>query len=115
MTLIVSGDDKALSLSTALSGGVERVGMVTAADSRAVAGAARYNIRIVDLTAVQDGDGNHHTKFAESGAVIKAIGHGLATDGSGGKAQPGVVTAITDIGESILSAPSAILGIPPQQ
>ncbi len=115
MTLIVSGDDKALSLSKALSGGVDRGGMVTANDSRVVAGAQHYNIRVIDLTAVEDGAGNHHTKFAESSAVIAAIGRGLATDGSGGKAPPGVVTAISDVGNSILSVPTAILGTSPQQ
>lgn len=115
ITLIVSGDDKALALSTKLAGGVERAGMLTAADSRVVAGAAQYNIRIVDLTGVQDGDGNHHSKFAESGAVIKAIGHGLAVDGSSGNAQPGVVTAIANIGDSLISAPGAILGVPQQK
>jgi esterase/lipase superfamily enzyme len=109
ISVLVSGDDKALALSTKLAGGVDRVGKVTASDSRAVAGAERYNLRVVDLTAVGDGDGAHHSKFAQSGAVIAAIGKGLATHGASAQAQPGVVSTLTEAGNSLLKVPTAIL------
>lgn len=115
ITIFVSGDDKALALSTALAGGVERAGMVTATDARAVAAAERYNLRIVDLTAISDGDGSHHSKFAQSGAVVAAIGRGLASEKGGTQAQAGVVSAVTEAGNSILKIPSAVLGGAPAQ
>ena len=109
MTILVSGDDKALALSTALAGGVERAGMLTADDARVVEGARRYNLRVVDLTNVQQGDGSHHSKFAQSDAVITALGKGLRHEG-GEQAQSGVVSAVTGVGNSLLKVPTAILG-----
>jgi esterase/lipase superfamily enzyme len=108
MTILVSGDDEALSLSTALAGGVDRAGSVTAADARVVAVAQRYNLRVFDLTAVDDGEGNHHSKYSKSGPVIAVIGKGLRKDASA-KSQSGVVSAITDLGNSLLKVPSAVL------
>lgn len=107
ITILVSGDDKALALSTALAGGVDRVGRVTAGDARAVAAAERYNLRVIDLTAVDDGHGNHHSKFAQSGSVIAAIGRGLASEAKI-KAQSGTATAVMEAGNSILQLPAAI-------
>ncbi len=110
MTVLVSGDDKALALSTALAGGVDRVGLVTAADARAVEGATKYDLNVIDLTNVDDGGGNHHSKYSKSSAVISAIGSGLQTKDAKAKSQSGVVTAVTNVGESLLKVPTAILG-----
>jgi esterase/lipase superfamily enzyme len=77
MTVLVSGDDKALGLSTWLAGGVDRAGRITAADARVIEGARKYNLRVIDLTAVDDGQGNHHSKYSKSAPVIAAIGMGL--------------------------------------
>ena len=109
MTVLVSSDDKALALSTALAGGVDRAGRVTAADARTIAAADRYNLRVFDLTAVDDGEDNHHSKYSKSGLVVAAIGKGLRKD-AGAQAQSGVVSAVTDVGNSLLKVPSAVLG-----
>lgn len=109
ITILVSGDDKALALSTALAGGVDRAGRVTANDARVLAAAKRYQLNVVDLTAVDDGQGNNHSKYSKSAAVIEAIGHKLEK-GSGGDTGPsGVVTAVTDVGNSLLKVPAAIV------
>lgn len=108
MTILVSGDDKALALSTALNGGVERVGMVAASEVRVLEGARRYNLRVIDLTNVQDtGDETHHNKFARSAPVIAAIGNGLASNNPN-KPQSGVVTAVTNVGNSLIKVPVSI-------
>ena len=108
MTILVSNDDKALALSTALNGGVERVGMVAARDVRVLEGARRYNLRVVDLTNVQDtGDQSHHNKFARSAPVIAAIGNGLASNNPN-KQKSGVVSAVTDVGNSLIKVPVSI-------
>ncbi len=114
ITVLISGDDEALSLSTMLGGGVDRAGMLTATDARAIEGAARYNLNVVDLTAVDDGSGNHHSKYSKSGAVMSAIGKALRTHDA--KTQPqqgGVVTTVTNVGESLLKVPAAIVGAAP--
>lgn len=113
ITVLVSGDDSALALSTALAGGVDRAGKITADDARAIEAAKRYNLRVVDLTAVDDGDGNHHSKYSKSAAVMAAIGKGLSKDkGNSGnsQAQVGVVTAVTNVGKSLLQIPAAVVG-----
>lgn len=113
MTVMVSGDDKALALSTMLSGGVVRVGQISATDPDIVAGAQRYNVRVVDLTRVGDDvSSNHHGKFAESSAVIRAIGRGLESPDK--PATPGVITALTNVGSSLVQVPAALIGVPQQ-
>jgi esterase/lipase superfamily enzyme len=109
ITVLVSGDDTALALSTKLAGGVDRAGRVTANDARAIEAAGRYNLRVVDLTNVDDGSGNHHSKYSKSGAVIAAIGKGLKNGGNV-QAQAGVVSAVTNVGESILQLPATVAG-----
>lgn len=112
MTVLISGDDKALALSTFLAGGVERAGNLTADDARVIAGAKRYNLRVVDLTRVHDGDDStNHSKVFKSAAVVSAVGEGLRKEAEG-KAAPGggVVSAVSDVGTSILKIPAAIVG-----
>lgn len=109
MTVLVSGDDKALALSTWLAGDVDRAGRITADDARAVAAAEKYNLRVVDLTNVDDGKGNHHSKYSKSAAVIDAIGKGLKTNAASSQAQVGVVTAVTSSGESLLKIPAGVV------
>lgn len=112
ITLMVSGDDQALSVSTFLSGGVQRAGQMTAGDARVVAAAQRYNLVVVDLTNVDDGTSSHHSKFAVSPAVVRAIGKGIADHDAGAKAEGGLVQAVTNIGGSLLQVPAAIVGAP---
>jgi esterase/lipase superfamily enzyme len=109
MTVLVSGDDKALALSTWLAGDVDRAGRITADDARAVAAAEKYNLRVVDLTSVDDGKGNHHSKYSKSAAVIDAIGRGLKNNAANSQAQVGVVTAVTNSGESLLKVPGGLV------
>lgn len=103
MTVLVSGDDKALGLSAWLAGGVERAGMLTASDARVLEGARRYNLRVIDLTAVDDGRGNHHSKYSKSGPVIAAIGQGL--NSMDVKVQGGSVLAVGARASSLHLAP----------
>lgn len=111
MTVLVSGDDKALSLSKLLDGGNDRVGLVTANDRRAIEGARLYNLNVIDLTNLDPGDTSNHSKFARSGEVMVAIGKRLDNlTGEDGKQQTGVVAAVTKVGESLVKVPIAILG-----
>ena len=111
ITILVSGDDKVLSLASTLAGGVERVGNVAGSDPRVLAGAERYNLRIVDLSKVQGSTSLNHDKFAESEAVLSAIGKGLSSETSGKAVQSGVFDAVVNAGNSLLEVPAAIIGV----
>jgi esterase/lipase superfamily enzyme len=112
MTVVVSGDDAVLGLSSKLAGGVHRAGVVDVRDPRIIAAAKRYNLRVIDMTAVNDGDGSHHSKFSRSSVVLAALGRGLSAKQPNQQAQPGVITALSDVGESLIKLPTTILGLP---
>lgn len=111
MTVFVSGDDSALQASALLAGGQQRAGQVTAADLRSSDTAKRYNLRIIDLSGVDGGDAGTHSKFAQAG-VVRVIGKNLAADSAGAKNQPGVITAVQDVGKTLINLPGTILGAP---
>jgi esterase/lipase superfamily enzyme len=110
MTVFVSGDDDALKASAALAGGSQRAGQVSSSDLRLSEQAKRYNLRVIDLTNIDAGNAGNHSKFAQA-AVVRSIGRGLAADGNA-QTQPGVITAVQDVGKSILNIPGNILGAP---
>jgi esterase/lipase superfamily enzyme len=111
MTVFVSGDDSALQASSLLTGGQQRAGQITAEDLRTPEKARRYNLRIIDLTNVNSGNDSTHSKFAQAG-VVRIIGRDLAADAAGAKAQAGVITAVQDVGKSLINLPGTILGAP---
>ncbi len=109
MVILASKDDNVLALSSFLAGGVERAGNISTDNQEVIAAAQRYNVRIVDLSRVDDGTSAHHAKFAESAAVIAAIGRGLKADAAARSSQS-VVTAVTNVGTSLLTLPAALVG-----
>ncbi len=114
MTILASGDGNVLALSTVLSGGVKRVGLVTANDARVAERADEFNLRVIDLTKVATApNGLAHNKFADSGAVLVALGRALAADHQERRQQGGsLVTAVTEVGTSLIKIPAAVLGAP---
>lgn len=112
MTVLVSGDDSALKASALLAGGQQRAGQITADEVRTFSKEIkRYNLRVVDLTGVDGGNNGSHSKFAQAD-VVRSIGKGLASETAISQNQPGVFTAVQDIGKSILNVPGNILGVP---
>ncbi len=110
ITILTAGDDQALKLSTLLGGGVDRAGRITADDPRVIAAAQRYNLQVVDLTGVDDGEGNHHSKYSKSAPIIAAIGTRLKKQEAAAQSvQAGVITVVTDVSKGILKVPSAIV------
>lgn len=69
--LLISSDDRALGLSRALSGAVERVGGVMIDSPEAQAEIARLGLIVVDLTKTR---AESHAKFAEFPAIIRHLG-----------------------------------------
>ena len=94
LTVLVSGDDKALALSAYLAGD-ERVGAVSAEDAKVIAATEKYRLRVVDLTHVTTpSDSLNHNKFADSGTVLAAIGKGLADERAVRQSQGTIITVI---------------------
>ncbi len=109
ITVLVSGDDKALSVAKFIAGGVDRVGNVSTSDPRVIAGAARYHVRVIDLSNIQGADALNHDKFAEASPVISALGRGLRAEETG---KAGIVDAATAVTKAIVNVPAAIAGEP---
>ena len=69
--VLVSKDDRALTLSRRLAGGVSRVGT---ADPEKL---AALGLKVVDLSLVDDKSNTNHSKFADSPEIVQLIGTGI--------------------------------------
>lgn len=102
MTIFVSRNDHALSLSRTLAGDVQRVGSVDLTDS---AYAARLEqgdgITVLDLTALQGGDALNHTKFATQPDMVRLIGDQLVAGQQISEGVSGPVGAVDAVGGAV--------------
>lgn len=79
ITILLSTDDKALSLSRVLAGNVSRLGNVDVYDETYAAKLADISgIKLVDLSGLDDDDGLHHSRFAEAQEAIDYVGAQIA-------------------------------------
>ncbi|MGY2995211.1 alpha/beta hydrolase [Mesorhizobium sp. URHB0026] len=73
--VLLSGDDRALKLSSFISGDKPRVG-----DYGDAADLASYGVSVVDLTKTKGGDGGlNHAKFADNPFLVQLLGDRLRT------------------------------------
>jgi esterase/lipase superfamily enzyme len=72
-TVLLSGDDRALQLSSIISGSKPRVG-----DYGDAADLAKYGVVVADLTAAKGSDRLNHAKFADNPFLVQLIGERLA-------------------------------------
>jgi esterase/lipase superfamily enzyme len=77
VTLFVSNDDKALSVSKLLAGGEPRLGDIDPLAEPFNSNLKRAHVNVIDLSALRSDDPMNHDKFAE-GDVVMAIGRRLA-------------------------------------
>jgi esterase/lipase superfamily enzyme len=77
--LLISKDDRALSLARTLTGAVERVGVVHTDSREAQDEIVRLGLTVIDLTAVQISGRDKHDKFAMMPGTLRFIG-GLLGD-----------------------------------
>ncbi len=77
VTLFVSDDDKALSLSRLLAGGEPRLGSIDPLVEPFSSNLKRAHVQVIDLSAIKSDDPMNHGKF-EGGDVVAAIGKRLA-------------------------------------
>lgn len=77
MTIFVSRDDRALSISRRIAGNIDRLGQINPAVEPYRSALEAAGIVVIDLTALKVGDSLNHGKFAESPAVVQLIGKRL--------------------------------------
>ncbi len=74
--VMISENDRALSVSQRIAGGINRVGN---ADSQRL---AELGVAVVDLSQIDDKTSLHHAKFADAPEVVQLIGRRLESQGS---------------------------------
>lgn len=105
--VLVSGDDRALTLSRRIAGGVSRVG---AADPERL---ASLGLKVVDLSLIDDKSSANHSKFADSPEIVQLIGRGIR---EGNTLQASTTTDtptrafVGDVFKSFVAIPAAIAG-----
>lgn len=78
-TIFVSQDDKALAVSSFITGRVSRLGAINPAEEPYRSKLEEAGITAIDLTKVKTEDGLNHGKFAESPEIVQLIGQRLMT------------------------------------
>ncbi len=73
--LVNSRNDLALSLSRFIAGDVDRLGSADLREYKPLL--AKYGIKLIDATEVEQADPLGHNAFAESGALLRSIGETL--------------------------------------
>ena len=119
-TIFTSTDDRALKVSSRIAGRVPRLGAIDPKTEPYASEFAQAKIDAFDLTALQSTDSLSHGKFAESPAVVKAIGGRLVagqqiTDSElslgerVGQFTAGVASTAGGVAGAVVSAPLAIV------
>jgi esterase/lipase superfamily enzyme len=73
MTILVSGDDRALAVSKVISASSNRVGTLDVNDPKVQQAAIANNVTLVDISQVQPSDSAHHNRFFDAaGATISS-------------------------------------------
>ncbi|ANL32262.1 UNVERIFIED_ORG: esterase/lipase superfamily enzyme [Rhizobium esperanzae] len=78
-TIFVSQDDKALAVSSFITGRVSRLGAINPAEEPYRSKLEKAGITAIDLTKVKTNDRLNHGKFAESPEIVQLIGQRLMT------------------------------------
>jgi len=114
--ILLSGDDRALKLSSFISGDKPRVG-----DYGNAADLANYGVTVVDLTQTKGGDGLNHAKFADNPILVQLLGDRLRTPAGLASDEPdptqlnnigqGLGKAVGSVAEVVITTPFKVLTI----
>ena len=110
--VLLSDDDRALKLSTFISGDKPRVG-----DYSNAADLASYGVIVADLTQASSGDPLNHIKFADNPVLVQLLGDGLKDQAGLAAAQDlnsgsPVFTIGKDIGQAVGSVADIVITTP---
>jgi esterase/lipase superfamily enzyme len=114
--ILLSADDRALKLSSLISGDKPRVG-----DYGNAADLASYGVSVVDLSQAKGGDRLNHAKFADNPFMVQLLGKGLSTPAGLASAEPdqaelnnlgqGLGKAVGSVAEIVITTPFKVLTI----
>lgn len=110
--VLLSDDDRALQLSTFISGDKPRVG-----DYADAADLASYGVIVADLTQARSGDRLNHAKFADNPFLVQLLGEGLRSNAGLAAAENGdlgnpMSTIGKDIGQAVGSVADIVITTP---
>ncbi len=106
ITLFVSKDDKALAVSSFLSGERPRVGSLNVDSPFVRVAALRYGPRLVDISSVKAADGVGHDRYAN----LAQLGPQLAKLNGGAASAPQACSFVFDVAASVVSSPFRLAG-----
>jgi esterase/lipase superfamily enzyme len=115
--VLLSSDDRALKLSSIISGDKPRVG-----DYGNAADLASYGVSVVDLSKIKGGDGGlNHAKFADNPILVQLLGDHLRTPAGLASDEPdpaqlnnlgqGLGKAVGSVAEVVITTPFKVLTI----
>ena len=114
--ILLSGDDRALKLSSFLSGEKPRVG-----DYGNAADLASYGVSVVDLSKLKSGDRLNHAKFADNPILVQLLGDRLRAPAGLASDEPnptqlnnlgeGLGKAVGSVAEIVITTPFKVLTI----
>ncbi|MGC5841235.1 alpha/beta hydrolase [Mesorhizobium abyssinicae] len=114
--ILLSGDDRALKLSSLISGDKPRVG-----DYGNAADLASYGVVVADLTNTKGGDRLNHAKFADNPMLVQLLGDRLRTPAALRSTEPnsaefdnigqGIGKAVGSVAEVVITTPFKVLTI----
>jgi esterase/lipase superfamily enzyme len=107
LTLFVSKDDKALRISSFLGGERQRAGRLDVADPVVEDAAARYGIKVIDITSVKADDRLGHDRYANLAAIGPQLVSIEERDGVSSR-QTGAF--VFDAAASVISSPFRLAG-----
>jgi len=106
LTLFVSQDDQALSVSRLIGGDVDRLGQINPGAEPYRAELETAGVTVLDLTALKSGDPLNHGKFAESPEVARLLGERLMA----GQTISGSKTSVRDRLEAVAAGAAQTVG-----
>lgn len=101
LTLLVSKDDLALSVSGFLSGERQRLGALDVSDPRVADAARQAGVQIVDISGLASNDGLGHGRFSELAALMPKME--ARTGGAGGQLRAAGAFVLDTVGATLLS------------
>lgn len=114
--ILLSADDRALKLSSIISGDKPRVG-----DYGNAADLASYGVSVVDLSQTKGGDRLNHAKFADNPILVQLLGDRLRTPAGLASDEPdpaqlnnlgqGLGKAVGSVAEVVITTPFKVLTI----
>lgn len=111
--VLVSGDDRALELSSLIAGSRPRVGGYVGAGEAQL---ASLGVVVVDLSQISAGDSYNHMKFADNPVLVRMLGERLREDDSLGSSERDITDRVSSLvrglGQTVTSAAEIIITTP---